>query len=57
MAQLGLGLHTTPGILSSLDLGSALDKEPTWDYAQAEHQATLAWEEQEVHGSTGTGHS
>ena len=25
MAQLGLGLHTTPGILSSLDLGSAGD--------------------------------
>ena len=43
--------------MSSLDLGSALDKEPTWDYAQAEHQATLAWEEQEMHGSTGTGHS
>ena len=25
MAQLGLGLHTTPGILSSLDLGSSGD--------------------------------
>ena len=43
--------------VSILDLGSASDEEPTWDYALAEQQATWAWEEQEMHGSTGTGHS
>ena len=31
MAHLGLGLHRTPGNLSSLDLGSAGDIWPTWD--------------------------
>ena len=31
MVQLGLGLHRTPWNLSSLDLGSAGDTQPTWD--------------------------
>ena len=33
MAQLGLGIHRTPRNMSSLGLGSAGDKEPTWDCA------------------------
>ena len=31
IAQLGLGLHRTPGNLRSLDLGSAGDTRPNWD--------------------------
>ena len=52
MAQLGLGLHTTPGILSSLDLGSAGDtgQPGTASLAQDGPQVDWAWEVHEIHG-------
>ena len=60
MAQLGLGSHRTPRNMSSLGLGSAGDKDPTWDCAPTENWGVWtawAWEEQEIHGSTGAGPS
>ena len=57
MAQLGLGFQRTLRNLSSLGLGSAGDKEPTWDYALTESWGVWtawAWEVQETHGQPGT---
>ena len=60
MAQLGLGFQRTLRNLSSLCLGSARDKEPTWDCALTENWGVWtgwAWQEWDMHGSPGTGPS
>ena len=60
MAQLELDSHRTPRNMNSLGLGSAGDKDSTWNCAPTENLeiwTAWAWDEQEIHGSTGTGPS